>query len=80
MILLDSPVFNSGRLKLRILEHTEKWRFSVKVELAANPDNLLSKLDNVVTTDSVILDSCLSWINLSKKFVKNLSARQKLLI
>lgn len=72
---LDSPVSNSGRLKSAILEHAEGWDIPIEVELVQNPDSILSKLGNVVTSDSVILDSCKSWVNLSEliieEYIKN---------
>lgn len=67
---LDSPVSNSGRLKSAILQHAEGWGIPIEVELVPNPDRLLSNLENVVTSDSVILDSCISWVNLSKMIVE----------
>lgn len=62
---LDSPVSNSGRLKNRILEGSKKWEIPVEVELVPNPDSLLSSMDRIVTGDSIILDTCNSWSNLS---------------
>lgn len=66
---LDSPVSNSGRLKGKIIEKAEKWKTSVHAELVPNSDILLSEMEYVVTGDSVILDNCISWFNLSKKIV-----------
>jgi hypothetical protein len=68
---LDAPVSNSGRLKSRILEHAVEWCMPVEVELVPNPDVVLSKLERVVTSDSVILDCCKSWFNLSAKIVED---------
>jgi len=67
---LDSSVSNSGRLKYAILQHAEGWGIPIEVELVPNPDRLLSNLESVVTSDSVILDSCISWINLSKMIIE----------
>lgn len=66
---LDAPVSNSGRLKTRIYEHSLKWRLPVEVELVPNADPVLSKLERVVSSDSIILDNCKSWFNLSRKLV-----------
>lgn len=66
---LDAPVSNSGRLKSRILEHASGWGMPVKVELVPNSDVVLSGMERVVTGDSVILDRCTSWFNLSRKIV-----------
>jgi hypothetical protein len=66
---LDAPVSNSGRLRSRILEHAAGWDIPVTVELVPNSDLVLSKMSRVVTGDSIILDQCSSWFNLSKKIV-----------
>jgi hypothetical protein len=67
---LDAPVSNSGRLKARILELMDSSDITVEVELVPNADVILSKLEGVVTGDSVILDECKSWFNLSRKIVE----------
>lgn len=66
---LDSPVSNSGRLKVRILEILEKYNFDKEVELVNNADVILEKLDNVVTSDAIILDKCKSYINIAKDII-----------
>lgn len=66
---LDSPVSNTGRLKLKILEILNKYNFDVDVLLVPNADVILNKLDNVVTSDGIILNTCTSWINLAYKIV-----------
>lgn len=68
---LDAPVSNSGRLKVRILELLNDFSFDVKVENINNVDAVLEKLDNVVTSDAIILDKCKSWINLNKKILED---------
>ena len=64
---LDAPVSNSGRLKQRIMELLSQYSFKVQVEVINNVDAVLEKLDNVITSDAIILDRCISWINLNKK-------------
>lgn len=66
---LDSPVSNSGRLKSKILECSESWGIPVEVELMPNVDVELSHMERVVTGDSIVLDECKSWFNLSRKIV-----------
>lgn len=66
---LDSPVSNSGRLRNRILEYSSGWDMPIEVELVPNADVILSKLERVVTGDSIILDQCTSWFNLSRKII-----------
>jgi hypothetical protein len=72
---LDAPVSNSGRLKTKILEILTSCDIIVQVELVPNADVILSKLEGVVTADSIILDECKSWVNLSRgiieKYIKN---------
>jgi len=60
---LDSPVSNTGRLKTTILELSKDWNFEVEVNLVYNADVILEKLDNVITTDGIILNKCNSWLN-----------------
>jgi hypothetical protein len=66
---LDAPVSNSGRLKVRILQHALEWKIPTEVELVPNVDSILSKMERVVTSDSVILDNCISWFNISRKII-----------
>jgi len=65
-ILLDSPVSNSGRLKVVIESVNPNW----KVDLVPNPDPILAAGDQiVVTADSVILDAAKRWLNLAREIV-----------
>lgn len=66
---LDAPVSNSGRLKQRITELLKSYTFEVQVEVINNVDAVLEKLDNVITSDAIILDKCVSWINLNAKII-----------
>lgn len=66
---LDSPVSNSGNLKIKILEYAEKYDLDTNVDLVNNADVILEKLNNVVTSDATILDKCSSYFNLSKKII-----------
>lgn len=67
---LDAPVSNSGRLKTRILEIFTSGNIVVEVELVPNADVILSELEGVVTADSIILDECKSWVNLSREIIQ----------
>ncbi len=62
---LDEPVSNSINLKLAIVDIFNKVNIPIKVHIVPNPDTLLKTMDCVVTSDSIILDNCKSWINLS---------------
>lgn len=70
---LDAPVSNSGRLKQRILELLNPFHFEVQVEVIHNVDTVLEKLDNVITSDAIILDKCISWINLNAKMIEQMN-------
>lgn len=67
---LDAPVSNSGRLKERILKVLDEFDFYLQIENINNVDTILESLDNVITTDAVILDRCKSWINLNEKIIE----------
>jgi hypothetical protein len=66
---LDSPVSNSGNLKKMILESSVEWGIPVEVELVPNADTVLFQMERIITGDSILLDSCKSWFNISKKIV-----------
>ena len=64
-ILLDEPVSNSGRLKCLLAETGEKYRFALDIQIRKDVDRLLYDKEYVITSDSVILDHCRSWVNLA---------------
>ncbi len=64
-ILLDEPVSNSGRLKARIADIAEEYMFELDIRILREVDWVLYEKENVITSDSVILDHCSSWINLA---------------
>ena len=70
---LDAPVSNSGRLKQRIIELLNQFNFEIQVEVIHNVDTVLEKLDNVITSDAIILDKCISWINLNAKIIEEMN-------
>lgn len=63
---LDAPVSNSGRLRNRIAEIAEQESFEVEIEIVNNVDKILYGHSNVITSDSIILDHCTSWLNLNE--------------
>lgn len=67
---LDSPVSNSGRLRAEILRQAEFWGIHTEAELLPNVDSLLSGMERIVTGDSILLDGCKSWFNLSRKITE----------
>ncbi|MBN1360109.1 MAG: DUF434 domain-containing protein [Sedimentisphaerales bacterium] len=68
--LLDSPVSNSGRLKTLIANLAREHDWNWEARLSLNPDAELRQTDQiVVTTDSVILDTCPHWTNLADAII-----------
>ena len=68
--LLDSPVSNSGRLKTLIGELADQNDWDWEIQLLLSPDAELKKTDLIVaTSDSVVLDACKSWVNLSTEII-----------
>ncbi|MCL2773948.1 MAG: DUF434 domain-containing protein [Oscillospiraceae bacterium] len=60
---LDEPVSNSGRLKSKIYDID--WRdIQCDVQIIRSPDAALKLLPCVVTSDSIILNECISWFNM----------------
>jgi hypothetical protein len=68
-VFLDAPVSSSGRLRARILDFAHRWPFPVDAEVVPNPDAILARGDNAVSSDSSILDRCGSWLNLGRFIV-----------
>lgn len=66
---LDSPVSNSGRLKERIGTLLGGAPFELGFELIHNVDATLETLENVITSDAIILDKCGSWFNLCGRII-----------
>ena len=64
-ILLDKPVSNSGRLKTLIAEIAEEADFDYDIQITDDVDRILYQKEDVITSDSIILDHCRSWINLT---------------
>lgn len=61
----DTPVSNSGRLKVMLQELASEKGWNWKAVLAYNPDKELISLSKVViTSDSWILEECERWFNL----------------
>ncbi|MGD0551372.1 MAG: DUF434 domain-containing protein [Sedimentisphaerales bacterium] len=70
--LLDSPVSNSGRLKTLLRELVEKSNWKWEIDLVTSPDAALIKGEKIVaSSDSVILDKCSKWVDLTGEIIKN---------
>jgi len=69
---LDAPVSNTGRLKMRIFELLGGYPYQTKVELVNNPDAILEKMNCVITSDAIILNKCLGWLNMTEVIIKEI--------
>ena len=68
--LLDSPVSNSGRLKMLIRELTRENKWNWEIRLLFSPDAELKKTNAIVaSSDSVVLDECKKWTNLAAEII-----------
>jgi hypothetical protein len=78
--LLDSPVSNSGRLKILIGELARKNNWNWEIELLPSPDAKLIKTNlTAVSSDSVVLDRCKSRVNLAKVIIEEKIAKARLI-
>lgn len=69
-VFLDAPVSNSGILRKRILDRAQTWDFPVEVLLVPDADKALYGHERIVTGDSVLLDNCVSWFNLTERIIR----------
>jgi len=74
-ILLDEPVSNSGRLKSLIAEIADNYKIPLDIQVLKAVDKELWGKENVITSDSIILDHCKSWFNLMDNCVKKQNIR-----
>ena len=74
-ILLDEPVSNSGRLKARIAEIAEEYAVCPDIQILKDVDQTLYGKTNVITSDSIILDQCQSWVNLTATCMEKLGKK-----
>ena len=70
LFYLDKQVSNSGRLRALLLDKAAERGVQIQVELHPSVDGVLSRLENVVTTDAIILDKCGSWYNLNRGIIE----------
>ena len=66
-ILLDEPVSNSSRLKALIAEIGENGPLPLDIRIMRDVDRALWEKENVISSDSIILDHCKSWANLTAR-------------
>ena len=74
-ILLDEPVSNSGRLKTLIAGIGVQYDFQLDILIRREVDRALYGKENVVTSDSIILDRCAGWVNLTALCMKRQGKR-----
>ena len=76
-ILLDQPVSNSGRLKTCMADLGEEYPFVLDIRILREVDRELYEKENVITSDSIILDHCLSWVNLVPECLERIHVEAK---
>ena len=70
-ILLDEPVSNSGRLKSLIADIAEKeTTLSPDIQILRDVDRALYGKEYVISSDSIVLDHCISWVNLTAECMR----------
>ena len=74
-ILLDEPVSNSGRLKALIADVGEGYPFNLDIRILKEVDKTLWEKENVITADAIILDHCISWMNMLRICVEKYNAK-----
>lgn len=67
---LDAPVSNSGRLGAKIKDMLKDYEFETEIKVINEVDHQLKKLENVITSDAIILDNCKSYYNLVKEILE----------
>ena len=55
---------------MKILEMFEGSELKIEVEDIDNVDSILKSKENVVSSDAIILDNCISWINLNRNIIE----------
>ncbi|APR84955.1 Hypothetical protein A7982_10304 [Minicystis rosea] len=68
--LVDAPVSNSGRLRGRILDHAARWPAAVTATLVPDADPALAGKERVVSSDSMVIDTSVSWVSLAAWIVR----------
>lgn len=71
LFYLDQQVSNSGRLRTLLLDKAKDREVEIQVELHPSVDGLLSRMEQVVTADAIILDQCGSWYNLNRTLIES---------
>jgi len=75
---LDSPVSNSGRLSSLIWQCADKYNISIETRIIPNVDQCLEQLEGVISGDAIILNRCISWLNIMPEIVKQIDSVWKI--
>lgn len=71
LFYLEQQVSNSGRLRALLLGKANGRGVEVQAELHPSVDGQLSRMENVVTADAIILDKYGSWYNLTRALIQS---------
>jgi hypothetical protein len=68
----DTPVSNSGRLKILLYDIAEKNGWNWEIILDYNPDKVLKEAKEgvVVSSDAMVLNECVEWVNLASEVLQ----------
>jgi len=79
--ILDRPVANSGRLRALIEELARESGWNWIVALEPSPDAVLTRSPAVVaSSDSVVLDRCERWCNVTDSILQRLDQEPEVLV
>ena len=71
-MVLDKPVSNSGRLKVRLLEMAAAAGYDWSVDLVFNPDKAVAEHGAIaISGDGWVIDHAASWFNLVAILLEN---------
>ena len=65
-ILIDRPVSNSGRLRELLIDVGGEYQFDLDACVQDDVDRSLFGREYVISSDSLVLDHCASWVNLAR--------------
>lgn len=75
---LDAPVSNSGRLSGVIRQCAKEYEISVKTEIIPDVDRVLEQLEGVISGDAIILNRCVSWVNIMPEIIEQIESVWKI--
>lgn len=55
---------------MKILDIFKDSKVEIEVETIINVDSILEAKENIVSSDAIILDNCISWINLNRYIIE----------